>query len=297
MSRIWAMYDPDPRGVFPVANGREAERLNRERNGIFRTLNRFDGPRRMDNLVAIEAWSVDLDDGTKEEQLERIKASPLVPSSVVETRNGYHVHFAAKEGTADGWPRVMEERLIPFFGADRNAKDIARILRVPGFFWWKDPENPFPVRRVHRWDVAYTEQQMLEAFPVDPAIVEAKERAEADARRIRSEVRFSGDSSGDSFWRRVIELDCLDALQALSGHWLVNGEQYTFRRTRSGTHNIRVNGKGSSCWVDASGRIGSKTNGGPSIVRWCAWLGHSYRDIARGLKEVFSGLEDGNGRG
>ena len=291
MSRLYAMYDPDPRGVFPVRDMGEATKLNAERHGIFATVNRFRGPRRLENLERIESWSVDIDSGSKDEQVHRINRSPLVPSSVVETKSGFHVHFRAKLADESTWAAIVEHRLVPFFQADRNAKDIARILRVPSMWHWKDPAEPFYVRKVHAWDVSYRPDQMLAAFPAPEAITAAQERSKADAPRVRSEAHFSGDTSGDSFWQRAIELDCRYALERLSGHWLVGGEQYSFRRVRSGNVNILVDRKTTSCWIDAAGKIGSKTGGGPSIVRWCRWLGHSYRDIARGLREVFPELE------
>ena len=161
---LWRMHDAEPRGVFPVTP-REAPTWNERGHGIFWTVNEFSGPRKVENLSRIRAWAIDIDDGTKEEQEERIQRSPLVPSLVVESKNGYHVYWSAADGTAENWHAIVTDRLVPFFGADPRARDIARILRATGYAHMKNPAAPFIVRPVHRWKVAYTEAQMLRALP------------------------------------------------------------------------------------------------------------------------------------
>lgn len=205
----------------------------------------------------------------------------------METKNGYHAHWHLVDGRPEHWNALVLERLVPFFGADKNARDIARILRVPGFLHWKDPANPFPIRLVHRSDRRYTERELAAAFPWVP-----REGEREAATAIQRSARRAGDMSGDSFWQRAHSLDCRFALPALSGHWLVNGEEFALRPQRNGKQNILVDGKGTACFVDGDGRIGSAKNGGPSIVRWCRYYGYSYAEIARGLKEIFPELED-----
>jgi hypothetical protein len=72
----------------------------------------------------------------------------------------------------------------------------------------------------------------------------------------------------------------------------VNGERFTFKRCARGTHNILVDGKGTSCWVDDSGRIGSNKGGGPTLYQWLRFYGNSPKECTRVLKETFPHLED-----
>jgi hypothetical protein len=293
VTQFYRMHDAAPNGVFPIARS-EAATWNAQGNGVFATINEFDGARRIENLRRICTWAVDLDEGDKEQQLRRIESTPLIPSRIVETKNGYHVHWHAEDGTAKRWNEIVLDRLVPWFGADKNARDIARILRVPGYWHLKDPEAPFMVRLVMRADVTYTERMMLESFPDVGGDARRGEEAEKDRERAR---RMAGaearrNSRGESFWEAAIALDCGDALERLSGSWLIGGEQITFRKCRNGNRNIVCDGKQTSCFVDSQGRIGSSDNGGPSIVRWARWFGHSYADIARGLKEYFPHLAE-----
>ncbi len=285
MRPLYRMHDAEPRGVFPVAV-EESHQWNAKGCGIFWAVNTFDGPRRIENLVRIDAWAVDMDAGTKAEQHARISSSPLVPSLIVETKRGFQVYWCARDAKPEHWNAIVLARLVPYFGADKNARDLARILRVPGYKHLKNPAEPFLVREAWRHKVKYSELEIANAFPEhkDP-VVEEKAREQ-----VRTETRSTGD--GDGFWERVWHLDCAEGLSRLSGHLAVNGEVFTFRRARgNGNRNILVNGKGTSCWVDANGRIGSLANGGPTLYAWLRWYGRSPRECAAVLKEIFPQLE------
>jgi hypothetical protein len=281
----YRMHDASPAGMIATAP-EQARHWNDLGYGIFATVNAFSGPRRIDCCTKIRAWAIDIDEGDKSEQRERIMRSPLAPSSIVETKNGYHVYWYARTGRREFY-RPLVSRLVEFFRADKNARDVARVLRVPGYRHLKDPSDPFLVRHVygpHRGRV-YLEKQMARAFPA-PENDESSDRHESERRKYVS-------PSGDDFWDRVYNLDQMEALRRLSGSRYVGGEQYTFRAVGGGSrHNIVVDGKGSSCWIDASGRIGSADHGGPTVVQWLAWFGTPKRQCVEVVKSLFPDLCD-----
>lgn len=298
--RDWfRLWDPDPKlhGCVRVTPG-TAHDWNERGFGIFWTVNAFrDGVRRIDHLEAICAWAVDIDAGEKSAQRARLEAAPLIPTLVVETKRGYQAYWGAKGGQAAHWNAMVLHRLVPWFGADKNARDLARILRVPGFLHLKDPADPFATRVVHAHQVTYSERDIVGAFPVDPAILEAEQRrvhAEAQRELERAEhpaPATRAPARTTEFWERLLYLDCEEGLARISGSGMVNGELYTFRRNSSGTKNIIVNGKSSSCWVDKNGRIGSLAKGGPTLYQWLAWYGHKPKAIVDFLKREFPTLE------
>lgn len=264
--------------------------------GIFTTVNAFNGPRRKDHLAKICAWAVDMDDGSKEQQQRKLLASPLVPSVIVETKRGYQAWWCAKDGKPEHWNAIVLERLVPFFGADKNARDLCRILRVPGFLHLKDPTDPFMVREVHRYKVSYTERQIGEAFEWVPDKQAHDEQQRAAQSAAREEARrnaiASGETFTESFWEAVYHLDCEEGLRRLSGRSCVGGEQYTFRRTGRGNLNLFVGGKSSSCFIDENKRIGSLDGGGPTLVQWLRWFKHDWKTIIHELKTIFPHLEE-----
>ena len=283
---MYRMHDANPNGVVPVGAA-EAKLWNTPEKGfgIFWSVNAFKSPeRRIANLERIAAWAVDMDDGTKAEQTARINSSPLVPSLVVETKRGHQCYWKAKDGNPQHWNAIVLDRLVPFFGADKNARDLARILRAPGFLHLKNPAEPFKCVEVWRHDVSYFERQLAEAFePIE------REEARAEHDQVQREHRAV---DGDDFWERVWNLNCEHALDVISGSPMVSGEVFTFKRTGSGTRNILVDGKGTSCWVDKNGRIGSLSKGGPTVYAWLAWYRHRPRDIVEFLKREFPELTE-----
>lgn len=285
MSGFYAMHDAEPDGMQPIPRA-EAPSWNQRGYGIFATVQRFRGPRRIANLERIRAWAIDLDAGEKAEQRERLLAAPLLPSSIVETKSGYHAYWYAAPGARQEYYRPLLDRLVHFFGADRNARDLARVLRVPGYLHLKNPDEPFLVRHAYGpiRDRSYTERQMWAAFPPAPS---------DDRTRHGAQRRDYVDRGGDGFWDRVYNLDCRDALERLSGTGYVGGERYTFRPVAGGQRrNIFVDGKSSPCWIDGSGRIGSPSGGGPTVVQWLAWFGTPKRECVRIVKELYPDLAE-----
>jgi RepB DNA-primase N-terminal domain len=280
------MHDTNNRGCFLIPPEEDPRQWNRKGFGVFWTVNEFrEGVRRIDHLTRIMAWAIDMDSGTKSEQRARLHKSPLEPSLIVETKRGYQAYWNAKPGASQGhWNAIVLGRLVPFFGSDPNARDLARILRVPGYLHLKDPADPFEVREVHRCEVSYSEEQIARSFKPEPKTEDPQKIHE----RVKREAKFSGS---DDFWDQVYNLDCEEALARLSGHPSVGGEQYSFRTCSNGNRNILVDGKGTSCWVDRSGHIGSLANGGPTIAQWLKWFGLSYADAAKVIKEIFPQLD------
>lgn len=270
------MHDSNNRGCFPILPGENPHDWNRQGYGIFWTVNDFrNAIRRIDQLVQLRSWAIDMDEGTKSEQRARLHRSPLEPTLIVETKRGYQAYWNAKDAVPEHWNAIVLGRLVPFFGADKNARDIARILRVPGYLHLKDPTKPFLVKTVHTCPVAYTEQQIARAFqPVQEAPQKVHER-------VKRENKFA---DSDDFWDRVWQLDCEQALERLGPHL---GESYTFRGNRNGKKNILVDGKGTSCFIDGNGRIGSLSGGGPTVFQWIKWFGKSQKDAIELIKRVF----------
>lgn len=281
------MHDAEPRAAIRCDSLEEAKTWNTPELGfgIFRTVNSFAGARRKENLTRINAWCVDMDAGTKQEMASKLMASPLVPSIIVETKRGYQAYWMAQDGAKpEHWNAIVLERIVPHYGADKNARDLCRILRAPGFLHLKNPAEPFRCKTVWRHHVAYSERQMAEAWrwvPDPKAVEQAKQEA------IRATRSVEVIESSDDFWNAISNLDCRDALARLSGSGYVNGEQYSFRSCASGNWNIVVDGKGTSCFVDANGKIGSLSGGGPMIVHWLKWLGRDWKTAIEAVKSVY----------
>lgn len=149
--------------------------LNKIGYGAFFTVNGFKGQPKRENLAVLNAFFADLD-GIKD--LSGVNL-PVDPTFIVRTKNGFHLYWLLDEQIhrdevgEEAWEKAfaqyceVEERLIAGVGADKNAKDPTRILRVPGSFHWKDPKNPFEIKVVEENQaMRYSIEEMAEAFPV-----------------------------------------------------------------------------------------------------------------------------------
>jgi hypothetical protein len=131
--------------------------------GVYLPINATNGRgRKSENIVRVRAvWQEDDDvyDG----------AFPLPPSIVVESSPA---HFHRYWLIGDHWPAddlgradfaVVMERMVATYQSDKNAKDISRVLRVPGF--WHRKSAPFLVRIVEASGKRYTRAEIMAAFP------------------------------------------------------------------------------------------------------------------------------------
>ena len=97
-------------------------------------------------------------------------ALPLPPSMIVElSPKHFHRYWLVDDvWPADGKGRAdfaaVMERMVESYGSDKGAKDISRVLRVPGFLHRKVRDgvvNPFMVHMVEASGRRYTRAQIL----------------------------------------------------------------------------------------------------------------------------------------
>ena len=144
-------------------SGTELSQLNAQGAGIFFSPNRFSKQRKKELCEGVNAWYMEIDGISKQEQWEKIKKSPLRPSAIVDSRNSLHCYWFAKDGTIENFDRIIRG-IIQYFNSDTACKDITRVFRIPGFYHNK--QEPYLVTiKSKNYDAKYTENEMMEAFP------------------------------------------------------------------------------------------------------------------------------------
>lgn len=152
-----------PDDLFPTLRA-----LNDAGAGIFVAVNAMSGGHRSNAHVSgIQAFFVDIDGspehGAKQASWDRLMGAALPPSMVVDSRNGLHAYWLAEEGEDPAHYREIEEGLIRAFSGDERAKDLARVLRAPGFDHRK--EAPYPVRVLDAEAVRYAGAELAAEYP------------------------------------------------------------------------------------------------------------------------------------
>jgi hypothetical protein len=265
----------------------DAPALNGLGFAIFWTVNEFDGARRMTNISEINGFALDLDQGTKDEQMALIKRG-LFPSWIIDSKRGYHVYFLFKEPMKVSFSEdlrkqyraVLQNRLGPFYNADQCAMDLTRMLRVPYFLHQKNPRDPFMVKPIQENDVRYTWQQ-IESFYED------RNKRESWSVNIKAAKREIKLRKSDKLFDDIYNMNAMEGLERLSGHSAVNNETFSFKPNHNGTNQIYVNGKSTGCWIDRDNRIGSLDKGGPTVWQWLYWYQGNHKRVYQTMKEVF----------
>ena len=97
------------------------------------------------------------------------------PSIIVNSGNGLHLKWLFNEALhilsksdkqLEAWDAAQTSlvKIMEPFGGDMQARDAARILRIPGTFNMKDPQNPLSVDLVEYNSNTYSFAELAESF-------------------------------------------------------------------------------------------------------------------------------------
>lgn len=131
--------------------------------GVFFTPNPSAEGRKEEDLTAIEWIYVDMDSGSKPEQMERIKNAPITPSIVIESLRSYHCYWRV-DLTLDQFNELIQG-LIIYFNGDQAVSSPNEVLRFPGFYHHKYKGNPFQIKLLRLEDEKEEFEFMIEAYP------------------------------------------------------------------------------------------------------------------------------------
>jgi hypothetical protein len=122
-----------------------------------------------EDVSAINCLFADLDaksfDGSKELALAHVESLTPVPSVIIDSGGGYHAYwllrdsFTIDDDTDRKRARTAQANWVEFVGGDPGAKDLARVLRVPGTVNYKKEYAPnFPTVTILQaeWNRQYT---------------------------------------------------------------------------------------------------------------------------------------------
>lgn len=87
-----------------------------------------------EDITRFNAFFVEGDHKSIDEQLSKLEHCPVQPSILVTTRKSVHAYWlcASAEVTVEEWAEI-QTRLIAYFEADESIKNPSRVMRLPGF--------------------------------------------------------------------------------------------------------------------------------------------------------------------
>lgn len=147
----------------PIILSNHTKRITKDKIGSFNGKSELHfilncGGSKAKEITELKALFIDLDCGRtekgdyfslstvqnyKNEKLKALKAFSLLPSSIVETRNGLQVYwFLDNSFSPDKW-KLIQQYLIDLFSADIQVKSPSNQMRLPETYWVKNAENNF----------------------------------------------------------------------------------------------------------------------------------------------------------
>lgn len=185
---VYRYIDGTGEGRPPVVSTKRRDDLNKIGYEAYFTVNGFENApdARKENASSINSFFVDIDGRKDPAELEAI-SKRLLPSYILETKNGYHVYWLLDEPVFKNemseeewesavmrWERI-ESAVVSTLKADPVVKDLPRILRIPDTYYWKKSGDawkkgvefaPFKIKGITKnVGATYTMDQMEEAFP------------------------------------------------------------------------------------------------------------------------------------
>lgn len=166
-----------------------------QRDGIYFLVN--SGGHEDKDITRYNAFFVESDDLSLEEQHAALSAAPLRPSIRVETKKSVHAYWLVEGECSEADWRDVQARLIAYFKGDGRIKNPSRCMRLPGYnhvaYNSEDESLSYKMVEVVEFEPGrrYTAEAMRDAFPAVPA----KEK-----RLVKRNILASPSPSGSSFF-------------------------------------------------------------------------------------------------
>lgn len=185
---VYRYIDGSGAARLPISSVERRDDLNQTGYDAYFTVNGFEGApnAQKENCSSINSFFIDIDGRKDPAEIEAIKQR-LLPSYIIETKNGYHFYWLLDEpvyknecgegewdASVERWERI-EQTIVTTLKADPVVKDLTRILRQPNSFYWKKSGDawkqgvkhaPFIVKGVFKNGGArYSFNEIEEAFP------------------------------------------------------------------------------------------------------------------------------------
>ena len=179
--------------------------------GVYVVVNETDGKgRHIQNVRSVRALFVELDHGgLNDEHIAEFKER-FKPSIIVESSPGkLHCYWLLKPGSCPlekfSTVQALLQRRFEGLRADAQAKDLPRVLRVPGFLHLKNLAAPFIVTLQHcDKNQIYTPDEVFKHVTIDREFVEKFREGNAGAFQrntplLAPEIRDSIDPAYNEF--------------------------------------------------------------------------------------------------
>lgn len=241
------------------------------------------------STIALQYISLDLDVAKIEQKLSeqeimekktilfnKMGSLAVPPNFVIETKHGYQPIWELAEKialTTENSRQQINNRyhsLIRGFTAKTGLKSegdsISRVIRLPGTYHLKNPNNPFLIK--------------ITNFNPNKATLEELEKIYVPVKNKVHHTFQCLQFNNNPNIQKIINYPVQEVLRKLSGRKEVDFEQFDFRPNTNGSIQLIINGKVSCQWIDSKNNtIGGAGpgQGNPTIIQFIQWYGINRR--------------------
>jgi hypothetical protein len=123
--------------------------LNAKGGAVWVGVTKTTGKRKKENVYGVWTVPLDLDEGTQA-KLDAVMSCGRPPDIVVESSLGKaQCHWINDGSVLPMHFEPVTKRLLTKFGGDAAVCALTQVMRLPGYWHQKDPDNPFMVRVAH----------------------------------------------------------------------------------------------------------------------------------------------------
>ncbi|MEO1324403.1 MAG: hypothetical protein AAFV59_15500, partial [Pseudomonadota bacterium] len=179
---------------------------------------------------------------------------------------------------------AIQGGLVGKFGADKNARDIARILRLPGTYHLKDPTNPQLVEIIGGTSKRYSVKDLDEAFEGTASIGAKQSKSrKTPANTSRKPTGASGAANaiaGRIWWDLPLEAVCERICEINDYADATQFSQQEWRLIQGGSFHIETHGadEGLQLWIDHSETDPDRFDEDANITSWKSWDKNGHGD-------------------
>ena len=142
-------------------------RQDEYKDGVFIAVNESDGKgRKKENIIGVNALYAELDysSDNRSEMISKLMALDIPPNMIVASKNGPHTYWVVSDIDLNEF-ESYQHGLYGYlhdngFTPDPKSINISRLLRVPGFYHLKNPNDPFKINLVHCSNIKYKKDEL-----------------------------------------------------------------------------------------------------------------------------------------
>lgn len=200
-------WDSSRKDLLAEESGKQLTELNKK-NGIYFIVN--SGGHKDKDITRFNAFFVERDSGSLQEQHAKLDEAPIKTSARVETLNSVHAYYLIEGDCTEADWREIQSRLIAYFDADPQNKNPSRCMRLPGWqhvTYIGTDDLSYKTVEVVQFDPSrrYSVSDMLSAFPVRKKGEEKTAKGSMKLKAVTSNSEFATHEERHSeLVRRII---------------------------------------------------------------------------------------------